>query len=113
MKSNSCAPSRASAAGAGGAAAAGPTIETIASAAQAASILLIIHSLKDADVVAAIGRARHAKGEVLGQARLMLSPDTLPPLVSIRAFEAAARHGSFAAAARELGTTAASISYHV
>jgi len=43
----------------------------------------------------------------------MLSTDTLPPLVSIRAFEAAARHGSFAAAARELGTTAASISYHV
>lgn len=43
----------------------------------------------------------------------MLSTDALPPLVSIRAFEAAARHGSFAAAARELGTTAASISYHV
>jgi LysR family glycine cleavage system transcriptional activator len=37
----------------------------------------------------------------------------LPSLVSIRAFEAAARLGSFAAAARELGTTAASVSYHV
>jgi LysR family glycine cleavage system transcriptional activator len=37
----------------------------------------------------------------------------LPSLVSISAFEAAARHGSFAAAARELGTTAASVSYHV
>jgi LysR family glycine cleavage system transcriptional activator len=35
------------------------------------------------------------------------------PLVSIRAFDAAARHGSFAKAARELGTTAASVSYHV
>ncbi|HSI18234.1 MAG TPA: LysR substrate-binding domain-containing protein [Sphingomonas sp.] len=43
----------------------------------------------------------------------MLSTDALPPLVSIRAFEAAARHGSFAAAARELGTTAAAVSYHV
>lgn len=37
----------------------------------------------------------------------------LPPLVSIRAFEVAARHSSFSAAARELGTTAASVSYHV
>lgn len=37
----------------------------------------------------------------------------LPPLPSIRAFEAAARLGSFARAAQELGTTAASVSYHV
>lgn len=37
----------------------------------------------------------------------------LPPLASIRAFEAAARHGKFAAAARELGMTAAAVSYHV
>jgi LysR family glycine cleavage system transcriptional activator len=37
----------------------------------------------------------------------------LPSLVAIHAFEAAARLGSFAAAARELGTTAASVSYHV
>jgi LysR family glycine cleavage system transcriptional activator len=38
---------------------------------------------------------------------------SLPPLPSVRAFEAAARHGSFARAAVELGTTAASVSYHV
>lgn len=37
----------------------------------------------------------------------------LPPLVSIEAFEAAVRLGSFAGAARELGTSAASVSYHV
>jgi LysR family glycine cleavage system transcriptional activator len=43
----------------------------------------------------------------------MLSSDRLPSLASIGAFEAAARHGSFAAAARELGTSAASVSYHV
>src|SRR3990167_7175144 len=36
-----------------------------------------------------------------------------PSLASIRAFEAAARLGGFAEAARELGTTAASVSYHV
>jgi LysR family glycine cleavage system transcriptional activator len=39
--------------------------------------------------------------------------ENLPSLPSIRAFEAAARHGSFAKAAAELGTTAASVSYHV
>jgi LysR family glycine cleavage system transcriptional activator len=43
----------------------------------------------------------------------MVSPTRLPSLSSIRAFEAAARHGGFATAARELGTTAASVSYHV
>lgn len=37
----------------------------------------------------------------------------LPSLPSIRAFEAAARLGSFAKAAAELGTTSASVSYHV
>jgi LysR family glycine cleavage system transcriptional activator len=37
----------------------------------------------------------------------------LPSLVSVQAFEAAARHGGFARAAEELGTTAASVSYHV
>jgi len=37
----------------------------------------------------------------------------LPPLLSVRAFEAAARLGSFAKAAQELGTSAASVSYHV
>lgn len=42
----------------------------------------------------------------------MLDPP-LPSLPAIRAFEAAARTGSFAGAARELGTSAASVSYHV
>ena len=37
----------------------------------------------------------------------------LPSLHSMRAFEAAARLGGFAQAARELDTTAASVSYHV
>ena len=43
----------------------------------------------------------------------MVADDKLPSLSSIRAFEAAARAGSFAQAATELGTTAASVSYHV
>jgi LysR family transcriptional regulator, glycine cleavage system transcriptional activator len=43
----------------------------------------------------------------------MVGPPRLPSLSSIRAFEAAARLGGFAEAARELGTTAASVSYHV
>ncbi|MEQ1515988.1 MAG: LysR substrate-binding domain-containing protein [Usitatibacteraceae bacterium] len=43
----------------------------------------------------------------------MVSAQPLPSLISIRAFEAAARCGGFAEAARELGTTAASVSYHV
>jgi LysR family glycine cleavage system transcriptional activator len=43
----------------------------------------------------------------------MVPNDKLPSLLSIRAFEAAARVGSFAQAATELGTTAASVSYHV
>jgi LysR family glycine cleavage system transcriptional activator len=43
----------------------------------------------------------------------MVAADKLPSLASIRAFEAAARAGSFAQAAAELGTTAASVSYHV
>lgn len=43
----------------------------------------------------------------------MVRPDKLPPLPSIRAFEAAARLESFARAAQELGTTAASVSYHI
>jgi LysR family glycine cleavage system transcriptional activator len=43
----------------------------------------------------------------------MVRADKLPPLPSIRAFEAAARLESFARAAQELGTTAASVSYHV
>jgi LysR family glycine cleavage system transcriptional activator len=43
----------------------------------------------------------------------MVPSDKLPSLSSIRAFECAARMGSFAQAATELGTTAASVSYHV
>lgn len=43
----------------------------------------------------------------------MVRTDKLPPLASIRAFEAAARLESFARAAQELGTTAAAVSYHV
>jgi LysR family glycine cleavage system transcriptional activator len=43
----------------------------------------------------------------------MVSEARPPSLSSIRAFEAAARLGSFAAAARELETTAAAVSYHV
>ncbi len=38
---------------------------------------------------------------------------TLPPLAWIRTFEAAARHASFAAAAKELGMTPAAASQHV
>src|SRR5262245_28169898 len=43
----------------------------------------------------------------------MLSKSRMPSLLSIGAFEAAARHGSFAKAALELGTSAASVSYHI
>ena len=39
--------------------------------------------------------------------------DRFPSLDAIRAFEAAARLGSFSRAAAELGTSAASVSYHV
>ena len=37
----------------------------------------------------------------------------LPPLSAIRAFEAAARHGSFTRAAAELDMTQAAISYQI
>lgn len=37
----------------------------------------------------------------------------LPPLTAIRAFEAAARHGSFTKAAEELGMTQAAVSYQI
>lgn len=43
----------------------------------------------------------------------MVGDHRFPSLASIRAFEAAARLGSFAQAAQELDTTAASVSYHV
>jgi LysR family glycine cleavage system transcriptional activator len=41
------------------------------------------------------------------------SMSRLPPLSAIRAFEAAARHGSFTKAAEELGMTQAAVSYQV
>lgn len=40
-------------------------------------------------------------------------PRSLPPLNALRAFEAAGRHGSFSAAAQELGVAHSSISRHV
>jgi LysR family glycine cleavage system transcriptional activator len=43
----------------------------------------------------------------------MVADHRFPSLPSIRAFEVAARLGSFAKAAHELGTTSASVSYHV
>ena len=43
----------------------------------------------------------------------MVAGPRLPSLVAIRAFESAARLGSFAKAAVELGTSAAAVSYHV
>ncbi|GGA39704.1 LysR substrate-binding domain-containing protein [Dyella nitratireducens] len=48
-----------------------------------------------------------------GQAGLGVEDVRLPSLTAIRAFEAAARLGSFAKAAAELDTTSASVSYHV
>jgi len=56
---------------------------------------------------------RPLKNRRTGQARLSVGKAKLPSLSSIRAFESAARLGSFAAAAQELDTTAASVSYHV
>ncbi|MFQ6308914.1 LysR substrate-binding domain-containing protein [Lysobacter capsici] len=43
----------------------------------------------------------------------MVDTPRMPSLIAIRAFEAAARLGSFAQAAQELDTSAASVSYHV
>lgn len=37
----------------------------------------------------------------------------LPPLMWLRTFVAAARHGNFAAAARELGMTQPAVSYQI
>ena len=42
-----------------------------------------------------------------------MSRPTLPPLAAIRVFEAAARHGTFTAAAAELGMTQAAVSYQI
>jgi len=40
-------------------------------------------------------------------------PSRLPPLYALRAFEAAARHGSFTRAAQELSLTQSAVSRHV
>src|SRR5210317_545459 len=40
-------------------------------------------------------------------------PDRLPPLTALRAFEAAARHMSFAKAADELNVTPAALSFQI
>lgn len=40
-------------------------------------------------------------------------PDRLPPLTALRAFDAAARHMSFARAADELGVTSAALSFQI
>lgn len=40
-------------------------------------------------------------------------PSKLPPLSSLRVFEAAARHGSFTRASKELGMTQAAVSYQM
>ena len=42
-----------------------------------------------------------------------MSRSRLPPLNAIKAFEAAARHGSFTGAAKELGVTQSAVSRHV
>ena len=43
----------------------------------------------------------------------MDNKDLLPPFVSLRVFEAAARSGSFARAAEELGISAGAVSQHI
>jgi len=43
----------------------------------------------------------------------MAKPDPLPPLIWLKAFEAAARHASFTLAARELGLTQAAVSQQI
>jgi len=47
------------------------------------------------------------------QCVLMAKPDTLPPLIWLKAFEAAARRSSFTLAAQELGLTQAAISQQI
>lgn len=44
---------------------------------------------------------------------MLNAPESLPPLTAVRAFEAAARLGSFSRAASELGMTAAAVSYQI
>ncbi len=50
---------------------------------------------------------------VLGLLLFALDGVAMPPLNALRAFEAAARHGSFASAAAELHVTAAAISHRI
>jgi LysR family glycine cleavage system transcriptional activator len=64
-------------------------------------------------IVAAIMNLPPSRNRHRGQGKLGVEAPRLPSLVAIRVFESAARHGSFAAAAQELDTTAASVSYHV
>jgi len=42
-----------------------------------------------------------------------MARSSLPPLAAVRAFEAAARHGSFTSAGSELGLTQAAVSYQI
>ncbi|WP_298985497.1 LysR substrate-binding domain-containing protein [uncultured Roseibium sp.] len=42
-----------------------------------------------------------------------MARSSLPPLAAVRAFEAAARHGSFTSSGRELGLTQAAVSYQI
>ena len=67
----------------------------------------------DGRILASATAPSQPKNRPAGQARLGVEPRPLPSLQGIRAFESAARLGSFAAAAQELGTTSASVSYHV
>ena len=64
-------------------------------------------------ILAGVVSDRPLKNRRQGQGKLVLDEFRLPSLPSIRAFEAAARLGSFAKAAAELDTTPASVSYHV
>lgn len=64
-------------------------------------------------IVATIMNLPPSRNRHRGQAKFGVEESRLPSLVAIRVFEAAARCGSFAAAAQELDTTAASVSYHV
>jgi LysR family glycine cleavage system transcriptional activator len=72
----------------------------------------------DAKITARRSMARRVNDRPLkngraAQASLSLGEARLPSLSSIRAFESAARLGSFAKAAQELDTSSASVSYHV
>ena len=55
-----------------------------------------------------VARNRHSIDEAISQ-----MPRSLPPLNSLRTFEAAARLGSFTKAARELNVTPAAVSHQI